>query len=109
MARNPFAKSYPCHIVYTQEKKLIILSSDSILFLLLSLFIIAASLYLPEHVSIIASRIAYYFSGNEDTFGAGVQKPGMVASDMGSNDILAQQQRMGAGAMAGPGRGFMEP
>lgn len=39
--------------------------TDSLLFLLLSLFIIAASLYLPEHVLIIARRMGYYFSGDE--------------------------------------------
>ncbi|KAF1364128.1 hypothetical protein EJ07DRAFT_101316, partial [Lizonia empirigonia] len=42
---------------------------NSVLFLLLSLLVIAASLYLPEHLSIIASRIFYYYSGNEGARG----------------------------------------
>lgn len=37
---------------------------DSILFLLLSLFIIAASLYLPEHIAFMTNRMFYYFSGD---------------------------------------------
>ncbi|KAF2016730.1 hypothetical protein BU24DRAFT_347070 [Aaosphaeria arxii CBS 175.79] len=40
---------------------------NSILFLLLSLLIIAASLYLPEHIYIMANRMFYYFSGDEET------------------------------------------
>jgi len=48
---------------------------NSILFLLLSLLIIAASLYLPEHVMIICNRILYYVSGDEQTLaGAGAHK-----------------------------------
>ncbi|KAL6708370.1 hypothetical protein ACN47E_003294 [Coniothyrium glycines] len=79
---------------------------NSILFLLLSLFIIAASLYLPEHLTIIASRLSYYFSGNEDTLASGVQAArathGLIAQ--------AQAQEGGAlgGALAGQGRGLME-
>ncbi|KAF1997184.1 hypothetical protein P154DRAFT_441734, partial [Amniculicola lignicola CBS 123094] len=38
---------------------------NSALFLLLSLLIVAASLYLPEHVTLIANRILYYFRGDE--------------------------------------------
>lgn len=43
--------------------------TDSILFLVLSMLIIAASLYLPEHVSTIANRIFYYCFGDEDSLG----------------------------------------
>jgi hypothetical protein len=62
--------------------------------LLLSLLIIAASLYLPEHMSIIASRIFYYYSGNEQTLAPGPNKPGLPPA--------------GAG-LAGNGRGYVEP
>lgn len=77
---------------------------NSVLFLLLSLLIIAASLYLPEHLSIIANRLAYYFSGNEDSLASSsaqkmdaraLNQPGFVAGD--------------AAGLAGQGRGFMEP
>lgn len=70
--------------------------TDSFLFLLLSLFIIAASLYLPEHLTIIASRIAYYFSGNEETLASGAQAAKTV-----------HEGALGGG-LAGPGRGLME-
>jgi hypothetical protein len=73
-------------------------TTDSVLFLLLSLLIIAASLYLPEHLSIIASRIFYYYSGNEDAH-ARLASKGVVE---------APAQGLGAG-LAGNGRGFMEP
>jgi hypothetical protein len=69
------------------------LPPDSVLFLLLSLLIIAASLYLPEHMSIIASRIFYYYSGNEQTLAPGPNKPGLPP----------------AGGLAGNGRGYVEP
>lgn len=36
---------------------------DSILFLLISLTSIAATLYLPQHVSLLASRAWYYING----------------------------------------------
>ncbi|KAF1938473.1 hypothetical protein EJ02DRAFT_457859 [Clathrospora elynae] len=77
---------------------------NSVLFLLLSLLIIAASLYLPEHLTIIANRMFYYFSGNEETLATNAQKVGqhMGASGISPNAPLG-------GALAGPGRGFMEP
>ncbi|KAF2119164.1 hypothetical protein BDV96DRAFT_463147, partial [Lophiotrema nucula] len=46
---------------------------NSILFLLLSLLIIAASLYLPEHISVIANRVIYYFSGRDASLSERVQ------------------------------------
>lgn len=74
--------------------------TDSVLFLLLSLLIIAASLYLPEHLSIIASRIFYYYSGNENAHASLANK--------GLSDPAAHARAHGAG-LAGNGRGFMEP
>ena len=38
---------------------------DSFIFLLLSMIIIAATLYLPEHVMIIARRMSFYWGGEE--------------------------------------------
>jgi hypothetical protein len=77
---------------------------DSVLFLLLSLLIIAASLYLPDHLTIIANRLFYYFSGNEETLATSAQKAGQL---MESNQVLTTTQGLGAG-LAGPGRGIME-
>ncbi|KAF2083888.1 hypothetical protein K490DRAFT_8477, partial [Saccharata proteae CBS 121410] len=37
---------------------------NSFLFLFLSMIVIAASLYLPEHVSFLATRVSYYLSGD---------------------------------------------
>ncbi|KAJ4369803.1 hypothetical protein N0V83_005567 [Neocucurbitaria cava] len=76
---------------------------NSVLFLLLSLFIIAASLYLPEHMNIISKRLSYYFSGNEDTLSKSAQKVGqhVAASSLAPNAL--------GDALAGQGRGFMEP
>ncbi|KAF2129002.1 hypothetical protein P153DRAFT_367289 [Dothidotthia symphoricarpi CBS 119687] len=63
---------------------------NSVLFLLLSLLVIAASLYLPEHVMIIANRMFYYASGSEDTIAH-------KASEFLGQDGLG-------GALAGHGR-----
>lgn len=37
--------------------------TDSVVFLLISLTSIAATLYLPQHVSLLASRAWYYING----------------------------------------------
>ena len=37
--------------------------TDSFLFLFLSMIIIAASLYLPEHVTTVALRVWFYLTG----------------------------------------------
>jgi hypothetical protein len=81
-------------------------STDSVLFLLLSLLIIAASLYLPDHLTIIANRLFYYFSGNEETLANSAQKAGQQF--MESSYALADQHGLGGG-LTGPGRGVMEP
>lgn len=39
--------------------------TDSVLFLFVSMFVIAGVLYLPEHLSFIASRAFYYYVGEE--------------------------------------------
>jgi hypothetical protein len=74
---------------------MLMLRLDSVLFLLLSLLIIAASLYLPEHLSIITSRIFYYYSGNENAHSL-------------AQKAVDSPHVHGAG-LAGKGRGFMEP
>ncbi|KAF2855082.1 hypothetical protein T440DRAFT_464380 [Plenodomus tracheiphilus IPT5] len=78
---------------------------NSVLFLLLSLLIIAASLYLPEHLSIIANRLAYYFSGNEDSLASNAQK----LDARSPNNPIMGGNTAGFGGLAGNGRGFMEP
>jgi hypothetical protein len=80
--------------------------TDSVLFLLLSLLIIAASLYLPDHLTVIANRLFYYFSGNEETLATSAHKAGQQFMD--SNHALSHQHGLGGG-LAGPGRGIMEP
>ncbi|KAI4608322.1 uncharacterized protein J4E88_009501 [Alternaria novae-zelandiae] len=77
---------------------------NSVLFLLLSLLIIAASLYLPEHLTIIANRMFYYLSGNHDSLSSNsVPKTGGIDTGITPNGPLGA----GAGAMNN-GRGMME-
>ncbi|KAH9882907.1 hypothetical protein J1614_000273 [Plenodomus biglobosus] len=78
---------------------------NSVLFLLLSLLIIAASLYLPEHLNIIANRLAYYFSGNEDSLASNAQK----LDARSPHTPIVGGNGAGLGGLAGHGRGFMEP
>jgi hypothetical protein len=49
-------------------------SLDSIIFLLTSMIVIAAVLYLPEHVSIIAGRASFYWHGDAASAGAKVMR-----------------------------------
>ncbi|EAT91200.1 hypothetical protein SNOG_01551 [Parastagonospora nodorum SN15] len=84
--------------IFTDTRRL-----DSVLFLLLSLLIIAASLYLPDHLTIIANRLFYYFSGNEETLATGAQKAGQLLE---SSRALTTTQGLSAAAAAG--RGVME-
>jgi len=68
--------------------------TDSVLFLLLSLLIIAASLYLPEHLTIIANRMFYYLSGHQETLASSAQKmgqPSMADSVIATNAPLGAQ------------------
>jgi hypothetical protein len=62
--------------------------ADSILFLIISMIIIAASLYLPEHVATMANRAWYYVLGDEGIAreklagitgqGAAITEPGAI-------------------------------
>ncbi|EUC36273.1 hypothetical protein COCMIDRAFT_37965 [Bipolaris oryzae ATCC 44560] len=69
---------------------------NSVLFLLLSLLIIAASLYLPEHLSIIANRILYYVSGNQQSLANDAQK-------------MSVSPNAPLGDFPAGGRAYMEP
>jgi hypothetical protein len=81
-----------------------------VLFLLLSLFIIAASLYLPEHIMLITNRILYYFSGDERTLADTNKAVQNVGTHIMNGAATSFNQRIGgAGALAGNGRGYMEP
>ncbi|KAF2268973.1 hypothetical protein CC78DRAFT_454151 [Lojkania enalia] len=86
---------------------------NSVLFLLLSLLIIAASLYLPEHITIIANRIVYYFLGDDDSrTNKAAQQVLSTSSHIireASTQLLGKNTINPADALAGRGRGYMEP
>ena len=63
--------------------------ADSILFLSLTLLTIAACLYLPEHISIIARRVAWYCFGNGAEEERGTVVP--IARDVSSLVGVAKQ------------------
>jgi len=45
-------------------------STDSFLFLFLSMIVIACSLYLPQHITTIASRVWFYCTGDRSGMGS---------------------------------------
>jgi hypothetical protein len=61
---------------------------DSFLFLFISMIIVAASLYLPQHIMEIASRAWFYYAGDE-----GVRRVG------GKWDVVASGTGVGAVSM----------
>ncbi|KAF2810583.1 uncharacterized protein BDZ99DRAFT_386242 [Mytilinidion resinicola] len=63
---------------------------NSFLFLFLSMIIIAASLYLPEHLSLLARRAFYYWGGDDTSATGAKETPGF------------------ASPLSGRGRGLME-
>ncbi|KAF2640913.1 hypothetical protein P280DRAFT_375496, partial [Massarina eburnea CBS 473.64] len=63
LKRYQYEVTFSLYMLTSTEKFIL----NSLLFLLLSLFIIAASLYLPEHILLIANRMFYYFSGDDST------------------------------------------
>ncbi len=82
-----FSKPFlPPSIVSTK----LTLFPDSVLFLVLSMIIIAASLYLPEHIATIANRAWFYYAGDE-----------------GSGSIPAVPKAMGDVGTGGAGAGEM--
>ncbi|KAF2443884.1 hypothetical protein P171DRAFT_433042 [Karstenula rhodostoma CBS 690.94] len=62
--RYQYEVTFSLYMLTSTEKFIL----NSALFLLLSLFIIAASLYLPEHIAFMANRMFYYFSGDSSHF-----------------------------------------
>ena len=84
---------------------LINIVKDSIVFLLLSLLIIAASLYLPEHIFVVTKRIFYYVSGDEETLTNANNAAHQVYS---SATQLIRDGGHSSGALAGNGRALMD-
>ncbi|ORY17974.1 hypothetical protein BCR34DRAFT_583247 [Clohesyomyces aquaticus] len=82
---------------------------NSILFLLLSLLIIAASLYLPEHIHIILNRLFYYWSGSEDSLADNSQQVLTSTSKVLRDAATSFLGMPPAGGLAGQGRGYMTP
>lgn len=94
---------------------------DSFLFLVLSMIVIAASLYLPEHVTMMARRAWFYYAGDESGRDAGVGSgygygngngaQGVGAAGVGGKGVGVVGEPgmgaggVGAGAGAGVGRG----
>ncbi|KAF2711124.1 hypothetical protein K504DRAFT_466148 [Pleomassaria siparia CBS 279.74] len=81
---------------------------NSVLFLILSLFIIAASLYLPEHIFIVTKRMFYYFSGDEENLATANNAAHQVLSSATQFVKDAGQSQIPGGALAGPGRGLVD-
>jgi len=46
------------------------LAADSFVFLLMSMIVIASSLYLPEHITNVGRRAAYYYNGEHYSVGS---------------------------------------
>lgn len=60
--------------------------TDSFLFLFLSMIIIAASLYLPEHISSIVRRLCFYWGGDETAaVKSGIGSTGSIMSKAASS------------------------
>ena len=55
--------------------------TDLILFVLVTLLVVAASMYLPDHVAIIYRRIWYYVHGQGETAGVDIGTLGHVVRD----------------------------
>ena len=71
--------------------------TDSFLFLFISMIIIATSLYLPSHISTMASRAFYYYAG--EPFGDGDMSGNSAvnagADDMGTNNMIVKDSNPG--------------
>lgn len=82
------------------------------------MIIIAGSLYLPEHLSLIANRVFYYWAGEESGAGTAAEgvrnvAAGVAASAVptavggGAEGLRGLGEAQGA-ALRGQGRGYME-
>ena len=71
--------------------------ADSFVFLVLSMIIIAATLYLPEHVTTIARRVSFYWGGEESAIVAQQAVTAMTNSWTGVKNVEPEQviERMG--------------
>ncbi|KAK3062639.1 hypothetical protein LTS18_003645 [Coniosporium uncinatum] len=69
---------------------------NSLLFLILSLVVIATSLYLPEHIINIANRAFYYWAGELPESQDGLKA--MVDAAKGSGEALGATQSLKAAA-----------
>jgi len=65
LKRYQYEVTFSMYMMTPTEKFIL----NSILFLILSLVIIAASLYLPEHIATIAQRASFYWGGVESQAG----------------------------------------
>ncbi|KAF2865580.1 hypothetical protein BDV95DRAFT_586085 [Massariosphaeria phaeospora] len=101
--RYQYEVTFSLYMLTTTEKFIF----NSVLFLLLSLLIIAASLYLPEHIVLIANRMFYYFSGDEQTLTTANKATHSILS---SSHLLSTTatQFLGRDALVGQGRAYME-
>ncbi|KAF2755169.1 hypothetical protein EJ05DRAFT_478971 [Pseudovirgaria hyperparasitica] len=79
---------------------------NSFLFLFLSMIIIAASLYLPEHITTIAHRVFYYLAGDEHSSLKTVAAVQPVKQVM--EHTVATSAGEIAGGLMGNGRAVME-
>lgn len=73
---------------------------DSVLFLVLSMVVIAAALYLPEHVTMMARRAWFYYAGDESgarDVGDGIGAAGNIAdikSGVGGDEVMDMLGRL---------------
>lgn len=72
-------------------------SADTFLLLFISMIIVAASLYLPEHVMKMASRAWFYYAGDETAAGVGTR----VGSGAGAAGPRPVDSGKGSGRMDG--------
>ncbi|KAF1961178.1 hypothetical protein CC80DRAFT_436786 [Byssothecium circinans] len=100
--RYQYEVTFSLYMLTSTEKFIL----NSLLFLLLSLFIIAASLYLPEHVLLIANRMFYYFSGDDSSLASAAA--GKSALPGAQTQQCLHSQVGGDGPLGGRGRCVME-
>ena len=76
-------RATPCsHLLISPAR--FVIATDSFLFLFLSMIIIAASLYLPEHISFIVRRAWFYWGGDE----VGIGKRGEGGGSEGGGFVM---------------------